>query len=389
MGNFNMLPYEIMFDIFIRLPIESVLECKLVSKPWRDLVRHPSLAQMHLNHLNDSGKLSCIFYSHVQGLKTFYYSEYDDNRHEAPFNRRTRMNLSSPFDDYYFNGSCNGLICFDASLRDEIGQWHFGPAHICNPITREYVILPRFKESSWWTGFGHIPSSNGYKVVRIYNSKKRNLNEEIGIGVFQVYTLGSVSGWRNVGTTNIRMKRFSHSAAMFANGALFWKHNNGTTCTILAFHLADEKLSQLPPPPPYLTQTDDSYISIKLGVLGDFLSATHYYDSGDCDIWLLKKNEDNDDFNWIKVFSLDNEISRPFEFTKSGRLLCYGKSKIYYSYDPKASSAKIDISSGKSICEAIPHKNTLISLKVLGEMDTKTMEFCEMISSSEEGENSD
>ncbi|XP_026445466.1 F-box/LRR-repeat protein At2g43260-like [Papaver somniferum] len=328
MGNFNMLPYEIMFDILSPLPTESVLGC-----------------------------------NHVLGLKAFYYSEYDDNCQEAPFNRRRRMNLSSPFDDYYFNGSCNGLIWFDAWLRDEIGKWHFGPAHICNPITIEYVILPRFKESSWWTGFGHIRSFNDYKVVRIYNSKKRNLNEEIGIGVVQVYTLGSVSGWRNVGTINIGMKRFSHNAAMFANGALFWKHNTGTTCTVLAFHLADEKPSQLPPSPPYLTQTDDSYISTRLGVLGDFLSATHYYDSGDCDIWLLKQNEDNDDFNWIKVFSFDNEISRPFEFTKSGRLLCYGKSKIYYSYDPKASSAKINISFGKSICEAIPHKNTLVSLK--------------------------
>ncbi|XP_026415901.1 F-box/kelch-repeat protein At3g23880-like [Papaver somniferum] len=378
-----------MLDIVSRLPAESVLECKLVCKRWRDLVRDPSLAQMHLNHLNDSsGKLSCIFFTYDLGIIEFYYSEYDENCHdEAPFHRTTRLNLKPPFLDYSFVGSCNGLICFNAWVEQKIGVWSYGPAYICNPITSEYIILPKIDQQFRWTGFGYIPETNEYKVVRIYIPEKRLDGEAIGIGVVQVYTLGSTAcGWRNVGTTDINMQRFSYCAAVFANGALYWEEHHGTT--ILGFHLADEKIIQLPAPPPYLTRTNASYFSIKFGVLGDLLSVTHE-DGGDCDIWLLKKNEDNDDFNWIKQFSLNGEISRPFEFTKSGRLLCYGNSRIYYSYDPKVSSAKIDISFGKSICEAIPHKNTLVSLKELGENDTKTIEFVEIISSSEETVNGD
>ncbi|RZC56045.1 hypothetical protein C5167_014901 [Papaver somniferum] len=52
MGNFNMLPLEIMLEILSRLPTEVVLECKLVSKSWKNCTQHPSLSQMHLNHLN-------------------------------------------------------------------------------------------------------------------------------------------------------------------------------------------------------------------------------------------------------------------------------------------------------------------------------------------------
>ncbi|RZC63762.1 hypothetical protein C5167_025509 [Papaver somniferum] len=52
MGNLNILPSEILTDTLIRLPTESVLECELVCKRWRNLVRHPSFSHRHLTHLS-------------------------------------------------------------------------------------------------------------------------------------------------------------------------------------------------------------------------------------------------------------------------------------------------------------------------------------------------
>ncbi|XP_026407136.1 uncharacterized protein LOC113302449 [Papaver somniferum] len=53
------LPEDIMLDILTRLPTESILESKLVSKTWRDVVRHPFFSQKHSNRLlsaaDDSG----------------------------------------------------------------------------------------------------------------------------------------------------------------------------------------------------------------------------------------------------------------------------------------------------------------------------------------------
>ncbi|XP_026436206.1 F-box protein At3g07870-like [Papaver somniferum] len=286
----------------------------------------------------------------------FYYAEYDENSPETPFSRKPRIDINLPFYecryDYSFAGSCNGLICIDSWHNDR-----FGPTYIFNPVTREYITLPKFEGNYWWTGFGYIPSTNEYKVVRVYDT--------INVRTIHVYTIGSSNGWRNVGTVDRNMPFYRKYAGAFAHGAHHWADDKET---ILAFDLTDEKGFRR------------------------FLSATYYRDALYGEIWLLKRNKDNyDDLSWSKEFSLDIctlRSSPPFGLMKSGRLLCYEDHKIY-GYDPEASSAIMDVDFGKSITNAIPHKNTLVSLKILGEKDAKKMESGERASSSEETENSD
>ncbi|XP_026419274.1 F-box protein At3g07870-like [Papaver somniferum] len=270
-----MLPSDIILDTLSRLPAENVLDCKLVSKPWRNLIHRPSFSQIHFNRHLDSGKSSFIFLNRQpereQGLNEFYYSEYDENCHESPFHRNTRINISPPLVKYSFAASCNGLLLFNATVKDEGGQVSCEPAYICNPITRECITLPRSKGQYMWTGFGYIPSTNEYKVVRIHNSGRRSIYEEIVVGIIQVYTLGSVSGWRDVGTIHIIMQYLVRTCdGVFANGALHWVNVHHEGNTIFAFRLADEKLTVLPSPPPCLTFADVLYMSMRLWVLGNY-----------------------------------------------------------------------------------------------------------------------
>ncbi|XP_026420360.1 F-box protein At3g07870-like [Papaver somniferum] len=270
MGRFKIedLPKEMIPEILSRLPTESVLECKLVCKSWRDIIHFPSFSQKHLNHLTsagDSGKLSFVFLSRyptninpITGqylmLEEFTYAEYDENSHEAPFNRKVRIYINLPFYRHSFAGSCNGLICLDS--------WHkdiYGATYIFNPVTREYVILPTSEGSNYWSGFGYIPSTNEYKVVRIYNSLG---DSNVRLRSIQVYTLGSSTGWRNVGTMDRTMQFYRKDAGAFVNGALYWADEEGT---ILAFHLADEKFSKLPSPP-WFTRSEIPPFPISLGV---------------------------------------------------------------------------------------------------------------------------
>ncbi|XP_026415898.1 uncharacterized protein LOC113311273 [Papaver somniferum] len=251
MANVNMLPEEMMLKILSRVPTESVLECKLVSKPWRYLVKLPSLSQMHLDHhLNDS---------------------------------------SADFEGGFYR----------------------------------------------LTGFGYTPSTNEHKVVRIRDSG----GDDSNVGIVQVYNLGSGNGWRNAGTIDIGQLEWVWYG-VFVNGALHWADEKGTV--ILAFNLADEKFSRLPPPPP---QPGVPCNAAELRVLDGFLSVTFHYNT-DADILFWKKNKDNNGFSWSKEFSFDINELRPLEFTKSGRFLCYRNFEIY-SFDPKVSSAKMDVSFGK------------------------------------------
>ncbi|RZC53161.1 hypothetical protein C5167_012016 [Papaver somniferum] len=54
MDYFHILPVEITLDILKRLPVETVKECKLVSKTWKNLIHHPKFAEMHFTRLCDS-----------------------------------------------------------------------------------------------------------------------------------------------------------------------------------------------------------------------------------------------------------------------------------------------------------------------------------------------
>ncbi|XP_026410212.1 F-box protein At3g07870-like [Papaver somniferum] len=357
MKGLNSLPEGIILDILTRVPTESVLDCKLVYKPWRDLIGDPSFSQLHFNLLDsadDSGKLSFIILSCENmdtfdpGMEDLYYTEYDENCHETPFSRKMRMHLNPEFKKYSFVGSCNGLICFgpwfDCLTSYNVSKFHYGPVYICNPVSKEHIILPNFEGVYKWSGFGYSHSTNEYKVVRICLD-----SDEPNFGIPQVYTVGSGNGWRNLREMDMELKNIQiviFCAGMFANEALHWVNKDKKR--FLAFHLADEKFSELPLPPCGVQN-----LCPTLGVLGDFLSAYKFNDTyggvGDCEIWLLKKNKDNNynDLSWSKEFrfdSFDSYISPPFGYTRSGNLLFYGDSK-FYIYDSEASST--DVNFGK------------------------------------------
>ncbi|KAF9610482.1 hypothetical protein IFM89_022446 [Coptis chinensis] len=46
-GVFPKLPVDIIFDIFSRLPLQTISNCRWVSKTWYDFILHPCLAEMH------------------------------------------------------------------------------------------------------------------------------------------------------------------------------------------------------------------------------------------------------------------------------------------------------------------------------------------------------
>ncbi|XP_026422496.1 F-box protein At3g07870-like [Papaver somniferum] len=306
MGKLDDLLLEIISDILSRLLAESVLECKLVSKSWKDLVSHRSFSQLHLNRLNidDSGKLGFIFTTN-----TMHYTMYDEISGTCIRTARDNFRTPAIISGYYAVAFCNGLVCFDAAYGDD---WkYFQPSFILNPITREYVMLPRIEiKVQVMCGFGCIPSTNVYKVIRMYELADKHVQVE-------VYTFGSGNGWRDVGQIDYPFGR-NRLPGVFVDGAVYWFLPGQSS--IAAFNLADERFSQVPSPP-FLFY----YYSLHLGVLGDFLCATYpIYGLSSCsfDVWVLKKNNENHGMSWIKQFNLVGY--EPFTFTKSGGVICCG-----------------------------------------------------------------
>ncbi|OVA02161.1 F-box domain [Macleaya cordata] len=391
----NFLPEEITMDILSRLPAESVLKCQLVCKTWRSLVHDPSFNHMHLlrhqlddqNAAESSGLLGFIFLtslSNNEGRKLCYlrYNKKDEQQQHHPHQTLiTRISLHPPaVDDHLIVGSCNGLICIS------INNYSVGvgdPVYICNPITREYVILPYMDTKlndrcCLVSGFGYNPSTNEYKVVRICCS-----NYEPFAKTVQVYTLGDGIGWRNKGEI---MYKFIHHPryilGILANGALHWLDAEQK---IVAFDLVDENFRVLPPPP-FLRRLNESN-HFELQVFRGSLCALHYIGDKRMDVWSLKNNiNSNYDmkeqgyqfWSWSKEFSSGREVLIPNQaitLTESGEvLLCYNRSTLF-RYDMKTTTSEklVKLDASFSSYNAIPHMNSFVSLKALGEEDTKIM----------------
>ncbi|XP_026427522.1 F-box protein At3g57590-like [Papaver somniferum] len=369
MDYFKFLPLEIKLDIFTRVPAESVLDCKSVCSNWLGVVRHPLFSKMHIHrHLNradDSGMLSFIAYSSDD--EKFHYFECTENYDESttPVKRIKMLNLTSPFkESCSLVGSSNGLICLEAES-----------VCICNPITREYVMLPQLKKTKYSyvsvAGFGYVSSTREYKVVGIRHEFKTESAE------LYVYTLGSGKGWRKL-TSQLSVLSDWDGAGIFADGALY--RLDSELQFILTFDLAEEKFCEhlsLPPLPQDSDECDHG-----IGVLNGFL----YFGVRDemdglYNVWLLKKKIDNHDMEgrderqslgWSKEFKVDG--INLLAITKSKCVLNHASNRYLNIYDAETSTSKRLVKFKNGISEVYPHKNTLVSLKELGEEDTKTME---------------
>ncbi|XP_026457628.1 F-box protein At5g18160-like [Papaver somniferum] len=256
MEYFRILPVEITLDILARLPTEAVLECKLVSKTWNNLVSHPSFSRIHFHHnppsTAESGKLSVLA---LTGDAKFHYFDYTENHGSTPIVRIRRMNLPSPWESVRFVSSCNGLLCLSESPRSQV------TIVICNPITREHVRLPQIKfdcdidDVYGTSGFGYVSSTNEYKVVVIVSTTVVEVH---------IYTLGSVNGWRKLENLYEYLLDciFHWDQGVFADGALYWKDIEPEMIT--AFELAEKEFDELLPPPPLPPEPESEWSDHKI-----------------------------------------------------------------------------------------------------------------------------
>ncbi|XP_026433864.1 putative F-box protein At1g33530 [Papaver somniferum] len=354
-------------EIRSRLPIKSILQCRRVCKVWRSLFQEPK-----------PGMLFTKFPSNFVGCTQLYYRELSSAPPRVSLigdqqNFHTRVTKIGDINITvrYFSlvGSCDGLVCYKTyqpvlrgvyidELRDVM--------YIFNPISGERV---RLRKSA--------------QVVNICSVTKS------GIRV-QVYTIGDGRGWRE--------KEFTYDpytligAGVYANGALHWL-NIATKGDIVAFDLTDETFRTLPSPPCRILSSSfsSSYRNLYLGLstknklhlasLGGNLCLCCINRGGRMDIWEFKKKKPmtmslrsaRNSFTWIKVFSKNWDLEL-FNWNcqlslTEGEILLW-QNGVFSCYDVKNTSAEklwyVQGPQGEDV-QAIPHSNSLVSLKGLGE----------------------
>ncbi|KAM3289101.1 hypothetical protein P3S67_017388 [Capsicum chacoense] len=163
------LQEEIIMDILSRLPVQSLLRFKCVSKFWMTLISQPYFTTKHFNHAK-----------HNQSFKKMLL-----------LNKEYSFHCSSLSSDQLFE-DVRGI---DRPRRGKLWGWNI---HCCygglvlvgvhnypdkdfmlllwNPSTRESVVLPNPKFSQEVTctcGLGYDSTSDDYKILKI-DGKERN-----------------------------------------------------------------------------------------------------------------------------------------------------------------------------------------------------------------------
>lgn len=289
------LPTHLTLDILSRLPVKTIIHSKCVCKKWRNLVSDSYFANLHLSkspeglllHHNSEKEMTGY---HKPGVLKWVEIVDEPDHHQLQHDpvMSLDLNLATTFQESQILpvGSVNGLICL----------WQFGPrvdnTYICNPITREYMILPRqqyYREGYAINvyGFGVGLQTKEYKVVRTFQGNippDQTSGSRPSLLEAEVYTLGT-GHWRSLGHVPYWREGYD---GPFLNGHAHWivvdKDSPEKICT---FDFDNETFQLFPSPPS--EPIEESHIRFhSLGILKGCLCQVDTFDSQFM-IWVMKE----------------------------------------------------------------------------------------------------
>ncbi|XP_023883299.2 F-box protein CPR1 [Quercus suber] len=325
------LPDEILTNIFVFLPVKSIIICTSVSKAWRSLIKSPTFISTHLHHsLNKNQNLLFIGLC-SENQKEFYALHNED---DADFTQHARFDFHAP-DLYYHNricrlvGTCNGLLFLSSVFLadNSLCLW--------NPCVGKLLKLPspnvtdathgRFDA---FIGFGFDPKTKDYKVIRVVTLLE-SLGLEKNRSLVEIYTL-STGQWRMLRTDLAPICTiFQHDPQIFINGALHWVvfrvGDDNLHSFVLVFDLGDEVFHEilLPEFPGHMDLMPSSVSAYRNSI------AFFRKDNDSLHIWAMK--EYGVVSSWTKVFSLplfnldlfgaSDSIQRALGFRRNGEVI--------------------------------------------------------------------
>ncbi|XP_048128050.1 F-box/kelch-repeat protein At3g06240-like [Rhodamnia argentea] len=314
------IPQDVVVEILKRLPVESLLRFRCVSRSWRSAIDDPRFVALHLNHsaLDASNwHLLCLHrFDPVQRL----CSLFPNVSLALPSQSQIEIPFGNPANQCSFVGSCNGLICVREFSTNGPGETFY----LWNLFTRKHKAVPRSGLKHQYLsavtlhrvlGFGFDAGSNDYKIVRIFYV----LEDSGGClggpkARVEIYSL-STDSWRSL---EWEVPAFcGYRTAVFFNGKLhsfaFKFDGPWGKCAdglIVSFDVAGEVFDEIALPEEI--QKDSGRLIVSVAVLSDLL-AVFTSRCGDayadpkpqsvCSIWVMR------DYgvpkSWTKLYNFE------------------------------------------------------------------------------------
>ncbi|KAJ0453788.1 putative F-box domain-containing protein [Helianthus annuus] len=305
----NDLCPELIVEIFTRLPTQSLLRFRSVSKSICGMIGSPDFIRLHSVRSPKKFTVTHRVNYKAEGVTKSVYTINPAGRGQLSY-MGTATPVEYPYKEKHIVGSCNGIICVYEYDRSIIHLW--------NPCIRRKVSL-RFLPP-WLPGlalgFGFDPSIEDYKILWTASG-----------GVSSVYTMKTHT-WREIPSPAMDSLSFVKSPMCLFDGALYWavkRHFRHSCCCMMTFDLSSEVFSTIElPEPSWETNT----VTVIKGCLAVVSSSSKDNDSR---IWVRTAAA----ASWSLAFKLD---TRQPVLSINGDLVfsrCYSSKGILDYHDPE------------------------------------------------------
>ncbi|KAL6497629.1 hypothetical protein OROHE_027258 [Orobanche hederae] len=358
------LPEDLLIDILSRLPVKSLLQCKLVCKECHVIVSSSSFIKKYFNHDGNLTRLVLYCYD-----KFCTYSYFPDEttleRHEVPDNLLLLGEIT------YFRGPCHGIFCIYVT-KNKFALW--------NPTTRRLRLIQCYPSYIFdEVGFGMDPLTDDFKIVLI--------RSRFGLSPFFAVYTSSNDSWKYLEQESLRdsnglITDIVSGSNTYSNGFYYWiKQNIYVHSTILAFDMHNEIFEEIMMP-------EIAVEGKALHLLDDSLALVSYdpfYGDKRIEIWLMVGKG-----CWTKFLSVvlplqcilsygfwgRNKILMEVNINNSAELMVY-------RFDSQ-STRQPEIDSKCGISEILPifYEESLLSLKDkdgIEDFDTRSAEALEFL----------
>ncbi|WCJ17867.1 F-box associated ubiquitination effector family protein [Euphorbia peplus] len=393
------LPSHVLAAILFRLPIKEIIACKCACKSLYAKISDPDFGRyevipiaravdeknlsriLYPLEIDQDGRSMMMFLHFAPGCTDpfeHYHLHMEFNTmlkipvRNFPMVLRDTINgneeiaLKAKDHGYTVVNSCNGFLCLSESF-------HGKPVVVSNPITGEFINLPRITSVVGYedyvdSGFGYSPKSNQYKVVRIFElSLPLERGYQTIARLAQVHILGSRS-WKNIESAPCLDYKLSFPT--YLNGAVHWFcHRVDKLSQMVSFDCEKECFLPFSLPP----LKDPNKVNVGLGVLEGYLCICDSSTLTSICVWVMKNY--GVEKSWTQLFKIDMNRSdkllyglyQPIKYLNNGALLMfnYPRGFLVY-YDPtKLDLLLLTVCPIGSRFEMLAHTPSFTSFKYL------------------------